>query len=170
MSDFKNKNFWKLHPELAILFPIYEKDKSKGKEETSTIMWAIHLCEALDSKFYNLPNKYTLISDKFLGDKKFKWIKYKDVIETYKEVVLNDAERSLTLWNETMRIRSRAIKEMFQAAINESDTDELVKLDKMLSTTPKMFDDYKKIRKDYEESKITKKGKSINSMSDSDEI
>jgi len=40
----------------------------------------------------------------------------------------------------------------------------------MLSNTPKMFEDYKKIKRDYEEEKTTKKGKSIKSLSDSGEI
>ena len=69
-----------------------------------------------------------------------------------------------------MKLRSRSIKEMYQDALKEKDTDELVKIDKMLSTTPKMFDDYKKIKADYEAEKVRKTGKSVKSMSDSDEI
>jgi hypothetical protein len=59
---------------------------------------------------------------------------------------------------------------MYQTAIEEKDTDELVKLDKMLALTPKMFDDYKKIKADYEEEKTHKSGKSIKSLSDDDVI
>jgi hypothetical protein len=59
---------------------------------------------------------------------------------------------------------------MYQDAIDEKDTDELVKLDKMLAATPKMFDDYKKIKQDYEEEKTHKQGKSIKSLSDDDVI
>ena len=59
---------------------------------------------------------------------------------------------------------------MYQDAFEHKDTDELVKLDKMLALTPKMFDDYKKIKQDYEEDKIQKKGTRIASISDSDEI
>jgi hypothetical protein len=33
-----------------------------------------------------------------------------------------------------------------------------------------MFEDYKKVKKDYEEEKVTKRGKKINSLSDDDEI
>jgi hypothetical protein len=76
----------------------------------------------------------------------------------------------MTIWNDTMRLRNISLKEMYQDAFNIKDTDELVKLDKMLAATPKMFDDYKKIRADYEEEKTHKKGKNISSMSDADEI
>jgi hypothetical protein len=40
----------------------------------------------------------------------------------------------------------------------------------MLANTAKLFDDYKKIKKDYEEDKIKKKGKSIVSLTESGEI
>jgi hypothetical protein len=69
-----------------------------------------------------------------------------------------------------MMLRDNSLKELYKLAISQSDTDELVKLDKMLSNTPKMFEDYKKIKKDYDEEKVTKKGKSIASLSDSGEI
>jgi hypothetical protein len=168
-----DNNFWKEHPELTIapeLEKLYQKDKSKNKEKSSKIMWGIHLCESLDSKFYHHPDKYVQVEEKFIKEKDFKWEDYEAVIEMYKEYCLSDAERSLTLWNETMRLRSRSIKEMYQDAIDEKDTDELVKLDKMLAATPKMFDDYKKIKQDYEEEKTHKQGKSIKSLSDDDVI
>jgi hypothetical protein len=168
-----DNNFWKEFPELKIapeLDKLYFQDKTKNKEKSSKIMWGIHLCESLDSKFYNHPNKYDLISEKFIKEIGFEWEAYSGTIEIYRELCLSDAERSLTLWNETMRLRSRSIKEMYQTAIEEKDTDELVKLDKMLALTPKMFDDYKKIKADYEEEKTHKSGKSIKSLSDDDVI
>jgi len=67
-------------------------------------------------------------------------------------------------------MRDNSIKDLYKQAILNSDTDELVKIDKMLANTPKMFEDYKKIKKDYEEEKTTKKGKTIKSLSDSGEI
>jgi hypothetical protein len=166
-------NFWVEYQELSMapgLDKFYIKDKSKNKTESSQIMWAIDLCENLDSKYYNNPNKYKLISKIYLKDEKFKWEAYKDLIEFYKECCLTDAERAMTIWNDTMRLRNISLKEMYQDAFNIKDTDELVKLDKMLAATPKMFDDYKKIRADYEEEKTHKKGKNISSMSDADEI
>jgi len=173
MIDLVKRNFWKDYPELTFapgLEDIYKKDKSKDKKESSQVMWAIHLCESLDSKYYNLPTKYTLVAEKFLKMPNFDWEKISEATDFYREVALSDAERSLAIWNETMRLRSGKLKEMYQNAFTGKDTDELVKLDKMLSTTPKMFDDYKKIKSDYEAEKTQKTGKSIGSMSDADEI
>jgi len=173
MIEIASQNFWKLYPELTLapkLDKFYKKDTSKNKNKSSHIMWAIHFCESLDSKYYNLPDKYKTITGTFLKDITVDWKQLDDIIEVYKEVVLSDAERGLSLWNETMRLRSRSLKEMYQDAFDGKDTDELVKLDKMLSTTSKMFDDYKKIKQDYEAEKLIKKGSGNQSMSDSDAL
>lgn len=167
------KNFWKEFPELKIapgLDKIYSKDKSKDKTKSSKLMWAIDMCENPESKFYKNPNKYELIANSFIKDESFDWGKYEKEIDFYRECCLSDAERSLTIWNETMRLRNTSLKEMYQDALEGRNTDELVKLDKMLALTPKMFEDYKKIKQDYEEEKTHKKGKQIKSLSDEDII
>jgi len=168
-----DNNFWKEYPELIIsdeLSTFYTADKSKGKQTSSQIMWAIHLSESPESKYYTHPDKRNVIASSFLKDKKFKWEIYKEIVIFYRECSLTDAERALSGWNETMRLRDDSIKEMYRNAIKTKDTDELVKLDKMLANTAKMFDDYKKIKQDYEDEKSTKKGSKIQSMSDTDEM
>jgi len=173
MIDFNSKNFWKEFPELVLapgLDKLFKQDKSKDKKDSSLLMWGIDLCENIESKFYKNPNKYEIIAEKVLKDPNINWEKHQDVIDSYKECILSDAERALSIWNDTMRLRNNSLKKMYQDAFNNKDTDELVKLDKMLALTPKMFDDYKKIKQDYDEEKIKKKGSKISSISDSDEI
>jgi hypothetical protein len=173
MKSTHDNNFWELNSDLIILdefSKLYYKDKSKDKQDSSKILWAIFYAYNPESKFFNYPNKQDVISQSFIKDSKFKWEDYKDLIEAYKNVVLTDAERALINWNEIMTMRDQSIKDLYKKAIEESDTDELVKIDKMLANTPKMFEDYKKIKKDYEEEKVTKKGKTIASLSDSGEL
>lgn len=173
MINFLENNFWKEYPELTsapVLSEEHSKDKSKGKEKSSLLLWAIHLCESPDSKFFNHPEKYNVMSDKVLKDPKFNWEKKKTLVESYRNFVLTDAERSLNIWNETMSLRNLSLKTMYKEAFDENDTDELVKLDKMLSNTPKMFEDYKKIKRDFEDEKTQKKGGRVKSLSDADEI
>jgi hypothetical protein len=156
MINLTDRNFWKEFPELIFapgIEDIYKKDKSTDKTKSSQIMWAIHLCESLESKYYNVPDKYDLVATKFLKDPKFDWSKHNEAVELYRDTALTDAERSLTIWNETMRLRSRSLKEMYVAAFEDKDTDELVK-----------------IKSEYEADKIKKTGKNAKSMSDSDEI
>jgi len=173
MKSTHDNNFWELNSDLVILdefAKLYHKDSSKNKQDSSKILWAIFYCYNPESKFFNYPNKQEVISNSFIKDPKFKWENYKNLIDAYKNLVLTDAERALINWNEIMTMRDQSIKDLYKKAIESSDTDELVKIDKMLANTPKMFEDYKKIKKDYEEEKVTKKGKTISSLSDSGEL
>lgn len=173
MKALHDNNFWTFNAELIILEEFnkfYDEDKSKNKEDSSKIMWAVHYAFHPESKFFNLPNKLDILAKDFLKKPSFKWNSIQNIIDTFKSLVLTDVERALVTWNEIMLMRDSSLKDMYMGAINSKDTDELVKLDKMLSNTPKMFEDYKKIKKDYDEEKVTKKGKSIASLSDSGEI
>ena len=74
-----------------------------------------------------------------------------------------------------MGMRDKSLKKLYKEALNvqhigEVDTKILKEIDTMLANTAKLFDDYKKIKKDYEEDKIKKKGKSIVSLTESGEI
>tara|TARA_R110000868_G_scaffold64652_3_gene194180 strand:- start:810 stop:1328 length:519 start_codon:yes stop_codon:yes gene_type:complete len=172
MVDLSN-NFWKDYPELRIpeaIASLYEKDKSKDKIESSQIMWAIHLSEHPESNFYNNPDKRDVLAKSFLKDEKFKWESYQKVINEYKATCFTPAEQALVTWDELMKMRDTSLKEMYKAATKDKDTDELVKLDKMLVATPKMFDDYKRVKKDFEDEKTHKKGSKISSISDEDVI
>lgn len=173
MKAVHENSFWTVNSELLILEEFneyYSKDTSKNKTYSSKILWAIFYAFNPESKFFNYPNKLEVLQRDFIKEPKFKWASVQNIIDAYKNLVLSDVERALVNWNDIMVMRDNSLKELYKLAIKNSDTDELVKLDKMLSNTPKMFEDYKKIKKDYEEEKTTKKGKHIASLSDSGEI
>ena len=173
MKTPHDNNYWELNPEVLILEEFnkfYNKDTSKNKQESSKILWAIFYAFHPESKFFNYPNKLEVLAKDFIKDPKFKWEKISNLTEAFKNLVLSDVERALVNWNEIMTMRDTSLKDLYRTAIEQGDTDELVKLDKMLSNTPKMFEDYKKIKRDYEEEKTTKKGKTISSLSDSGEL
>jgi len=71
-------------------------------------------------------------------------------------------------------MRSTSLKKLYKDLLDQPpvdvDTKALKEVDSMLANTPKMFEDYKKVRKDYEEEKTSKKGKRNISLSDSGEI
>lgn len=170
--NFEN-SFWDEFPELKIpstFNELYTKDKSKDKNKSSRIMWAIHLHSHPESKLYNLPDKEEVIARDFIKEKNFKWETYSDHLELYRNVVLTPAERALQNWDEIMSLRDKGVKEFYIEAIEAKDADIVLKLDKALAATPKMFDDYKRIKESYEEEKTRKKGTKIASLSDADEI
>jgi hypothetical protein len=165
--------FWEVYPDLTII-DIYNKlylsDKSKNKEESSRTMWAIYYVLNPDSMFFNVPDKYDAIAKDHLKDPKFKWNTLKKELEIYKTTVLTDAERALINWGEIMTMRDNSLKDLYRTALRDRDIKSLKDLDVMLSNTPKMFEDYKKVRKDFEEEKTSKKGKHIKSLTESNEI
>ncbi len=170
--NFEN-SFWDEYPELKIpnaFNELYTKDKSKDKNKSSRIMWAIHLHSHPESKLYNLTDKEEVIARDFIKEKDFKWETYSELLELYRNVVLTPAERALQNWDEIMSLRDKGVKEFYKEAIDAKDADIILKLDKALAATPKMFDDYKRIKESYEEEKTKKKGTKISSLSDSDEI
>jgi uncharacterized protein YfkK (UPF0435 family) len=170
-------NYWEVNSELLIIpefDKIYHKDKSKNKQDSSVVLWAVYYAYHPESKYYNLPNKLEILEKNFIKQKDFNWDNYSDLTEVYKSMVLSDSERALVEWGEIMTMRSVAMKKLYKELLDqeiaEIDTKSLKEVDSMLASTPKMFEDYKKIRKDYEEEKTAKKGKRNMSLTDSGEI
>lgn len=179
------ENFWKINSEYVIVFEdFYNKDKSKDKEKSSKIMWALYFKLHPDSVFYNLPDKDNVIIERFLKEPKFKWKQYEDIEIEFKNTILTQAERSLYEWDEFMKKRDKYLKNteyyFDQYKIDENGDNifsktgnpVLVKgtaeqLDKALTTTPKIFMDYGKIRKELQEEKL-KRGKGNKPLSASD--
>ena len=173
MKALYDQNFWEVNSDYLLISEfknLYDSDKSKNKTNSSKILWAIYFAYNPESKFYNIPDKLNILAKDFIKDSKFKWTNVKEVVDLYKSSVLSDAERALVTWGEIITMRDESLKLLYKQAIEAKDTDELVKLDKMISNTPKLFEDYKKIKKDYEEEKVTKKGKTIVSLSESGDI
>jgi hypothetical protein len=177
MKALHENNYWEANVELLIIpefDKVYHKDKSKNKQDSSTVLWGIYYAYHPESKYYNLPNKLEILEKNFIKQKDFNWDNYSDIVEIYKSMVLTDSERALVEWGEIMTMRSIAMKKLYKELLDqeiaEIDTKSLKEVDSMLASTPKMFEDYKKIRKDYEEEKTSKKGKRNVSLSDSGEI
>jgi len=176
-GDIRKANFWELNPNFAIILDeFYDKDKTKYKSKSSTIMWAFYLVYHPKSDFYNLPDKKTLVKDKFLKDSNFKWEDYKEIENVFRNVALTTAERSLVLWNELMEQRMDYLKAQKYYFDYFDDNGKLIKgtaeqLDKAFGATPKMYADYDKIKKSLQEEEYkTSKGNKIKSLTDAKEI
>ena len=180
------ENFWECFPQFLAIEEFREfraKDKSSKKEFSSNIMWAIGFCIRRESVMYNLPNKWELAT-KDVVKKEINWEDYDVIINLFKNVSLTQAERSLIAWEELMLKRDKYLKNT-EYYFDEYKTDEngdnvysktgnpiLLKgtaeqLDKALTTTPKIFLDYGKIRKELQEEKL-KRGKANKPLSASD--
>jgi hypothetical protein len=188
---FKGNIFWDVLPEIRVLEifdSLYEKDKSKNHEVSSNIMWAIAFCTRKQSPMYNLPDKWKLAAKDIALNEKLNWNKYEDEIYAFKQSYLTQAERSLLAWEELMFKRDKYLKEQeyyFDSYKTDENGDNIMsrtgqlitlkgtaeQLDRAFSTTPKMYSDYYKIKKEIEDDEIKRgRGNKVKSMSDSNEI
>lgn len=175
-----SNNFWKMNPQFKVLDPFktfFKNDKSRAKKESSQIMWAIALL--LDpseaNAFRNIPveDRAHYIARDFLGKKSFDWEKYTELVDFFRNQVLSQAAKSLIVWEEIMNEREKTLKKMFKEALKLKDINYITELDKLLSSTPKYYLDYEKIRKAFmEEEDAAKRGRGdkIKSLSDAGEI
>ena len=161
-------SFWEVCSQLIAAGPtkrLYEEDKSKKKEESSKLMWFIALSTDINSKYYNIPtigedNKYELLGSDILGDKKY-YTKFKtkcdELIEFYCKLQDTPAQRALREWDDKMVERAKFIKEtpfMMDSFEFDEATGKNIKiagtvdtLDKMMTNTKKLYDDYDRIQK-----------------------
>jgi hypothetical protein len=188
---YKGNNFWEVFPEFRIIeefSTLYNEDKSKNHEYSSNLMWAISFCLKKESPMYNLPNKWELAAKDIVFDYKLKWDKYDNIIMVFKQSQMTQAERSLLAWEELMFKRDKYLKEQeyyFDQYLTNKDGDNVLsktgqfitvkgtadQLDRAFSTTPRMYSDYYKIKKEIDDDEIKRgRGNKVKSMSDTNEI
>lgn len=161
-------NFWVINPEfttLKVFKDLYDKDKSKNKEVTSTLMWAFHFRTSPYSIYYHIPDKEELIARDFIKDKKFKWEDYDAELRMFEEITTTEAERSFIGWEEKMSERRKFMRE------SPYDADTWEMNDKMMAATAKMFADLAKIKADLEEEVVKhNRGNKVKSLSETNEM
>lgn len=154
-------NFWKSNPQLLIPEPfakLYKEDKSKDKEESSKIMYAI--CFLLDpsdeNKFKNIPepDRKILIIKDYLKDPKFKWEKYKELLEYCKNnFIITQAERSLYEFERELHER-----DLFLTGLGWS-LDSATDKEKMMANTFKLYQELNRIKEIVKQEEIKAKDK-----------
>lgn len=155
-------NFWSAYPQLRIpkvFSSLYKEDKSKGKENSSKIMWAIAMAidNSEQNKFRNLTyeDRKDLISEEYLEDKKFNWDKYQSLIDAYSELNMSKLEKSLLTYEHKLEERDVFIRGV------EYELDNLDKIDKAMKSTADIFDLITKLKDSINKEKnngITKSG------------
>lgn len=173
-------NFWDANPQMKIAFrKLFEEDKSKQKNESSKIMWAITLLWHPDSKFRSVGEEYRkkLIEDDHLKindagrgkkgrPKRFDWDQYKEEIDKFKDLCLSKAQRFLVEWETKMEERAEFI------SMIPYDAETFEMLDKLLEKTDKIWKQYMNCLKDVEDEKHSgsSRGGAVESLKDQNEI
>lgn len=169
-----DQNFWELNPQFKIALSfkeLYKKDKSRGRKDSSALMWFIAYCYDIGSTFYNLPleEKHKVIGEDYLSNINF----YKSnesslepLIKDYIEVSTTRIDRHLLEWDERLEDRTRFL------ATTKYDLDNFDRLDKMSANTIAVFKNLDSIKESLakEASGGDTKGGFKESLSDNNEI
>ncbi len=182
---YKGESFWEVCPEFLVLelfADFHKSDKSKNKQKSSSVMWAIAFCLKRESPMYNLPNKWELASTDIIKDPKISWEDLDHLVHLFRETHTTQAERSLFAWEELMYKRDRYLKQQDyyfdQYKIDENGDNVYSKtgnpvvekgtaeqLDRAFAVTPKMYNEYIKIKKELQDEDEIKKGRGNKNLS-----
>src|ERR1035437_1173146 len=144
--DF-DRNFWEFNTQLKAAEPFktfYNEDKSKKKEKSSMIMWAIALCYDFDSQYFGVEEtqRQEMIGTDLVGDKDlFTTDQIKTLSEMYQTVTDTAARRQMRVWHKKLDEKSTFMKSL------PYDIKNWKIIDEMLKTNKELYDSYAKIEK-----------------------
>lgn len=181
-------NYWELNTAMktvAVFNHLHKSDKSKSKENSSKLMWAIALLidpnEQNPWRNTNPLDRKQLIANDYLNNPTFNWEddSVKKLIDEYKSRCLTIAQKSLVEFEEKLSQRAKFISET-PYTMDYYEEDErtgktttkkgtATQLDKMMSDTVKIYEQLRIIKQQLTEEAIdvTGKGGAIESASES---
>lgn len=163
-----DENYWQLNPIMKTIpkFKVlFDKDKSKNKQKSSKIMWAIALF--LDPNEHNVwrntrkEDKTKLIEEDFMKgeDFKFSYPPVIELLEEYLDKCITVAQKELINIENKLQERGKFIKETPYKLDSYEETENGYKkvkgtaeqLDKMLVGTYQIYKQFAQIKKDITE-------------------
>lgn len=143
-------NFWTVNPQLTVIpefKALLDKDKSKGKEGSSRIMWAIALFSDLGSKLRTLPesDRKNIINKEILEDPKFDWSTINDLIKVWVKDFMSPAQKQLALWENYMHEKNGYMANLMEQLRTEYRKDVADEVEKKLLSNGALFDEYNRL-------------------------
>jgi len=155
-------NFWEANPNFKSIkeFKLFrDSDKSKGKDHSSRIMWAIALlCDKnIENTWRNTPEEEAkpLLAEDLIGIKDFNWDSISDLVYIYETRVLSLPEKDLRNFEKKLHERQQFIDNTKYTLDSFDDNGKPVKgtagqLDKMLADTNKIYAQLQELKAIYE--------------------
>jgi hypothetical protein len=168
-------SFWEVNQQFKVKQPfksLYSDDKSKGKMDSSDMMWFIAFCYDRNSIFYNQPvdEKHDVVGEDYCNDATY-YINHKELLDVLIKAFLliyeTQAKRSLRLWETRMHKRDVFLDE------TDYSEDTYKMKEEMIKNSGSMYKEYERVLKELsiEESGSSEgKGGSVSSVSDNGEI
>lgn len=179
MSIVKNLNpdinFWEMNTQLkfvGVFKHLYDGDSSRGKKESSKIMWFVAFCyEIEDNKIYSIEvnERHELVGTDLMNDKKYyegNKSTLTPLIELYCKLSDSPAKRQLRMWNKKMDEKTAFLDSV------SYDLNTFEAIEKMWATNSKLYKEYETIMKDLskENNEGSVRGGKEASLSDKGEI
>jgi len=159
ISNFNpDSNFWEENPQVKYISPFrefYKKDRTKTKDKSSQIMWAIGMyLEPVRSKLYRMDEELRAktINENYLEGKD-DFFKYQELLDAYHDYLMTPIKRNFKAWGDKLSTRMRFIED------TEYNEDTYEMLDKMMERTEKMMNQYKKLEEAFLEEELQTKMK-----------
>jgi hypothetical protein len=158
-------NFWVANPNfksIGLFRTFMENDKSKNKDYSSRVMWAVALCidMNIENTWRNIPEveKKGLLAEDLIGDKKFDWDSVQDLLNAYEDRVLSIPEKDLRGYEQKMYARQKFIEGTAYSLDSYDEQGKLLKgtadqLDKMMVGTAKIYQQHEELKAKYEKAK-----------------
>lgn len=169
MTEDIEGNFWELFQEFKVIDPfsqIYKGDTSRKKNESSMVMWFVHLCWSRDSKFSSMEitERYWSVGEDFMKDKAF-YNKNKSVIDMlvdkYIKITMGPIMRALVEAESMMDSRNKLLRQMVEEGYSRENWKEF---DAIQTSSEKMMANLITLRNKANEEKqegVAKGGKTL---------
>jgi len=136
-------NFWDVNPQLKAPTPfstLYEEDKSKGKSQSSKVMWAVAYFADFDSKYRALSDgeRKKLIAEDILKKPDFDWSAVEQYIKAW-DMFKSVPMKQMTEWERLMNEKTEYMKTL---KYNSDTADEI---EKRLLSNSKLYSEYEEI-------------------------
>src|SRR5690606_6317190 len=164
------QNFWDIYPDFKVALSfkdLYKRDKSRGKVNSSKLMWFVVYTRDLNYKYYRLSQeeKDAIIGADYMKNENF-YLDNKEeldvLIEDYLRLMYSPERRHLMDWDKKLLQRSQLIASIPYTLDNYEE------LDKMAANTPKIYKAISDLKAelDKEEGEGSLKGGAMESLSD----
>jgi len=136
-------NFWEVNPQLktpSVFHTLYTEDKSKGKAQSSKLMWAIAYYADFDSKYRPLSEgeRKKLIAEDILKNPDFNWSEVEMHIKAW-DIFKSVPMKQMTEWERLMNEKTEYMKTL---KYNSDTADEI---EKRLLSNSKLYAEYEEI-------------------------
>lgn len=155
-------NFWEANPNFKSIkeFRLFmETDKSKNKDYSSRVMWAIAFCcdKSIENTWRNVPMEEAmpLLAEDVIGEKDFDWAAISDLIYIYESRVLSLPEKDLRNFEKKLHERQQFIDKTAYTLDSFDENGKPLKgtatqLDKMMADTNKIYAQLQELKAIYE--------------------